>query len=75
MAMQSMNQSHTHLWQKIDPSFFSFCVRRFHNGILKANSSTEAEFIAPYEAAKIVRFMLKGLGFPENMPSQIHVDD
>ena len=45
---------------------------------LTASSSTEAEFIAAYDAAKAVRylrFVLEELGFPEQEPTKIYIDN
>ena len=45
---------------------------------LTASSSTEAEFIAAYDAgktARYLRFVLQELGFPQEGPTEIHIDN
>ena len=45
---------------------------------MTASSSTESEFVAAFTAAMAAwhpRFILQELGFPQNGPSEIHVDD
>ena len=45
---------------------------------MTASSSTEAEFIAAYDAgktARYLRFVLQELGFPQESPTEIHIDN
>ena len=45
---------------------------------MTASGSTEAEFIAAFTAAKVVwcfRFVLQELGFPQEGPTEIHIDN
>ena len=61
---------------------FTFCggvvVYKSMTQSLTAGSSTEAEFIAAHTAAKIAKYLrmiLKQLGYEQNKPTPIHIDN
>ena len=69
-------------WRSITGCVFAFsrgsmaCKSETQN--VTASSSTEAEIIAAFTSAKAaqhLRFILQELGFPQDRPTEIHVDN
>ena len=61
---------------------FTFCggaiVYKSKTQSLTAASSTEAEFIAAFDAGKIARYLrlvLSQLGYPQENPTEMHIDN